>query len=90
LPWAFHQQRGLSGQFPDPVNDGLARQNGPEALCLDRTLHGHEMLGPLRCHPIVQLIPSPRMIPATGFPIWRSNTGRQGTSVKSRLRSTSA
>jgi len=51
---------------------------------------GHETLGPLRCRPNVQLMPPSRMIPDTFLPICRSITGRHGTKVKSRDRSTRA
>jgi len=39
---------------------------------------------------MVQEIPSPRTMPETCLPRWRSSTGRHGTSVKSRALSTTA
>lgn len=72
-----HQQ--VSGVDPCPVE-------GSKVGLVDRCYKD----GPPRFRPSVQEMASPLTIPAICLPRLRSSTGRQGTSVNSRLFSTSA
>lgn len=65
------------------------RVRAPRPGALPQPRFRQEISGP-RLRPIVQSIPPLRTIPCTCFPRCRDSTGRQGTSVNSRVFSTTA